>query len=99
MGRTLKKRWKAAERRAKALEAETGYLKGSRERYARALRQSEGERQTLRAFLAVLAGGDEVRVEREKILKADGGRLRCSLSEDGETLRVWVEREKAGSGA
>lgn len=99
MGRTLKKRWKAAERRAKALEAEAGYLKGSRERYARALRQSEGELQTLRAVLAALAGGDEVRVEREKILKADGGRLRCSLSEDGETLRVWVEREKAGSGA
>lgn len=99
MGRTLKKRWKAAERRAKALEAETGYLKSSRARYARALRQAGGELQTLRAVLAALAGENEIRVEREKILKADGGRLRCSLSEGGEALRVWVEREKAGSGA
>lgn len=92
MSKTLAKRWKAAEKRADELEREVRYLRGNRLRYAEGLRRAEGELHTLRAVLAVLAGKDGLRVERKALLEADGGMLRCCLEDNGEALRIWLEK-------
>ena len=92
MSKTLAKRWKAAEKRADELEREVRYLRGNRLRYAEGLRRAEGELHTLRAALAVLAGKDGLRVERTALLEADGGLLRCCLEDNGEALRIWLEK-------
>ncbi len=107
MSKTLAKRWKAAEKRADELEREVRYLRGNRLRYAEGLRRAEGELHTLRAALAVLAGKNEcfvevnktspmpndgLRVERKALLEADGGLLRCCLEDNGEALRIWLEK-------
>lgn len=90
MSKTLAKRLRKAERRAGEMEKELRYLRENRGRYAGALRGAEGELQTLRAVLAVLAK-EELQISRKEILAADGLRVRSMLDENPDCLRIWVE--------